>query len=73
MEILKSNKNKNMIVFNGYIYVVDKCKNEKIYWRCNIRDCPGRCITRVNYEQEESPNNIKLHNHLELIDKIEAL
>ena len=46
MELIQSNKKGRKLLYGGYIYVVDKEKEEKIYWRCEKRGyCSGRLIS----------------------------
>ncbi|XP_068224123.1 uncharacterized protein [Palaemon carinicauda] len=46
MEFIKTNKGGKKLVHDGYIYVIDKQKEEKIYWRCEKRGlCSGRLVS----------------------------
>ena len=38
MELIQSNKKGRNLLYGGCIYVVDKEKEEKIYWRCEKED-----------------------------------
>lgn len=46
MEITKTNKGGKKLLYEGYAYVVDKRKEDRIYWRCEKRGyCGGRITT----------------------------
>ena len=46
MEVIKTNKGGKKLVHEGYVYVVDKERDNKIYWRCEKRGlCSGRLIS----------------------------
>ncbi|OTF77183.1 hypothetical protein BLA29_004754 [Euroglyphus maynei] len=65
---IKSQKNKDMIVYNGYLYVVEKNCNETSYLKCaykNDHNCKGRLIIRGDSFQEKNQ-----HNHLVDVDLI---
>ena len=55
---IRSQRGKNKLVSEGYIYKVDRVRGEKSYWVCHLPDCKGRCIQtadELSYTQE--------HNH----------
>jgi len=39
---LLSEKNKPMLGYKGYIYTIEKTKEDKIIFRCKNRDCKGK-------------------------------
>ena len=73
MEIIKSNKGKNMIAHNGYIYVKGKRVGQKIYWICKNASCKGTAVTSINYEEERIITSRKSHNHSENHDQLAAI
>ena len=48
MEITKTNKGGKKLLYEGYAYVVDKRKEDRILWRCEKRGYCGRRITTPN-------------------------
>ena len=63
MESLTSQKGKPQLVFNGYIYIIDKNEN-KIYWNCDRSECPGRAISSKNGDGlPVDAKQTKDHNH----------
>ena len=55
---IRSQRGKNKLVSEGYIYKVDRVRGEKSSWVCHVPDCKGRCIQttdELSYTQE--------HNH----------
>jgi hypothetical protein len=49
MEFIQSQKNKNLLKYNGYLYRFDKKYKSNIYWRYN----EILCKTRFNLKTEE--------------------
>ena len=41
---IRSQRGKNKLVSEGYIYKVDRVHGEKSYWVCHLPDCKGRSI-----------------------------
>ena len=39
---LLTEKKKPMLGYKGYLYTVDKTKEDKILFRCKNRDCKGK-------------------------------
>ncbi|KAG0441385.1 hypothetical protein DMUE_1087 [Dictyocoela muelleri] len=48
MKIIKSNKGKNKIINNQFIYNYDHTGKEFISWRCVRRNCSGRLKTDIS-------------------------
>jgi len=61
MEFVKSNKNKDLLLYSGFLYRKDRKQNNTIYWRCVESSCKGRIIT-INGEIKSQPKNS--HNHV---------
>lgn len=55
---IPSQRNKNKLAYNGFIYVCDRKNENKSYWKCEISDCKGRCIKHDNVIEET-----KVHCH----------
>lgn len=49
---IPSQRNKNKLDYNGFIYVCDRKNENKSYWKCEISDCKGRCIKHDNVIEE---------------------
>ena len=54
---IRSQRGKNKLVSEGYIYKVDRVRGEKSYWVCHLPDCKGRCIQTAD-ELQVIPRNI---------------
>jgi len=68
MEIIKSEKGRDLLCYNGYLYGFDKSSS----WRCiecNTKKCRGRINLKDGQIIHESK---KEHNHTPDIAKIEA-
>uniref|UniRef100_A0A2S2P015 FLYWCH-type domain-containing protein n=1 Tax=Schizaphis graminum TaxID=13262 RepID=A0A2S2P015_SCHGA len=68
MEIIKSEKGRDLLCYNGYLYRFDKNSS----WRCiecNTKKCRGRISLKDGQIIHESE---KEHNHTPDIAKIEA-
>ena len=55
---IKSQRGKDKLIFDGYIYKQDRSRNEKTYWVCHLPDCKGRCIQK----NDEITTTLE-HNH----------
>ncbi|KAF0992127.1 hypothetical protein HZS_5901, partial [Henneguya salminicola] len=73
MEILKSNKGKDMIAYDGFMYIIGKKMQEKVYWVCKNSDCKGTAVTSINYQEEGRLIVRKSHNHGECYDQLAAI
>ena len=58
---IRSQRDKNKLVSEGYIYKVDCVRDEKSYWVCHLPDCKCRCIQTA----DELRYTHKLSNHLD--------
>ena len=56
---IRSQRGKNKLVSEGYIYKVDRVHGEKSYWACHLPDCKCRCIQTA----DELSYTHKLSNH----------
>lgn len=63
MEVIKNQKGKDQIYFQGYFYNRDKNVKEGIAWRCAKRGCKGRIKTGVEYENGTEPTVLNGHEH----------
>ena len=55
---IRSQRGKNKLVSEGYIYQMDRVHREKSYWVYQQPDCKGRCIQTAN-----ELNSTQEHNH----------
>lgn len=55
---MKSQRGKDKIVFEGYIYKLDRERGAKSYWLCHLPDCTGRII-----KDSDDIKTTKPHNH----------
>jgi hypothetical protein len=62
MEFVKSNKNKDLLLYSGFLHREDKKQNNTIHWRCVENSCKGRIIT-INGKIKSQPKE-NSHNHV---------
>ena len=43
-----SQRGKEKLVFDGYIYKLDRVRGERSYWICHLPDCKGRVVKHQN-------------------------
>ena len=57
MEFLKSQKKKQKLAFEGYMYICDRKTENKTYWKCESGLCQGRLIKSFTHSlpQTASP------------------
>ncbi|KAG0440244.1 hypothetical protein DMUE_1883, partial [Dictyocoela muelleri] len=48
LNLIKSKRNKDMLVYDGYIYNLRREKDTMSFWRCVQRGCGGRMKTELN-------------------------
>ncbi|XP_060874428.1 uncharacterized protein LOC132948119 [Metopolophium dirhodum] len=68
----KLEKNRDLLIFKGYLYKLERSTNEKTIWRCienNSKKCPGRVHVEKGEVTKESNRE---HNHRPDRSKIEA-
>ena len=53
----RSQRGKNKLVSEGYIYKVDRVRGEKLHWVCHLPDCKGSYI-QTAYELRTIHRNI---------------
>ena len=63
MEVIKSQKNKNLITYNGYTYRRNRCTGTRAFWRCVRSDCKGTASTAADYENNRTVRELQEHNH----------
>lgn len=63
MDIVKSNRGKDKVVKNGYIYRRDKNSGKFVSWRCEVPKCLGRLKTHLSYESEAECWETGTHFH----------
>ena len=75
IKIIQSTNGSNMLVYNNFVFRIDKIRADRVLWRCNIRDCKARGFSAVDYMNNlASFNSHGDHNHpasLEYITKSE--
>ena len=64
MEFLKSQKGKQKLAFEGYMYICDRKTENKTFWKCGSGLCRGRLITthkdsEVEARQTKEQNYVK--------------
>ena len=59
LSIVESKRKKPTLLLDNFRYTRDKIVHTTIYWKCEIRSCPGRAI---QYDSN-APKIKKLHNH----------
>lgn len=52
-EFVKSEKNRDLLIFKGYLYKLEHSNNEKTIWRC-IENNNKKCRGRVHYGKRRS-------------------
>lgn len=57
MQFSKSQKNKNILINDDFIYNFKKQNKESQLWTCRNRDCPGRLKLFCNSEIQITPHN----------------
>lgn len=75
MSKVQTNRNKNVVTINGFMYIFDKCSTDgsKRFWRCRRKDlsCPARIHTGIN-DFNILKFSIKNHCHDSEAPRIEA-
>ena len=74
MEIVKSSRGGDMLLYQGHSYVKKKVKNGSIRWACTksrSQACPGAITT--DDVQIANPRGQKAHNHTASDSKVEAV
>jgi hypothetical protein len=59
MEFIQSQKNENLLKYNGYLYRFDKKYKSTMYWKCNESLCKSH-LNLINVEIVKGANE---HNH----------
>ncbi|CAF4480594.1 unnamed protein product, partial [Rotaria sp. Silwood2] len=68
IEKLVSVKGKPMILYEGYIYTVERTSTTKLIMRCQNRDCKARCHTNLSMDAFISPPTS--HSHAPQPDRV---
>ena len=72
MEFLKSQKGKQKLAFEGYMYICDSKIENKTYWKCESGLCRAHLIT-TNKDSEVEARPTKEHFHVPDTAKIEVI
>jgi FLYWCH zinc finger domain len=67
---ITSQKGKQLLVIEDYVYQRTKTTENVIYWMCQYKDCP--CRAHTNVKNEELIKHEGTHCHLPLPEKIEV-
>ena len=59
----KSQKGKQKLAFEGYMYICDRKTENKTYWKCESGLCRGRLLT-THKDSEVEARPTKEHNHV---------
>lgn len=71
-ETIKSTRGKDVILFDGYTYGIDRTSSIARYFKCTHRRpvlCPGR--GKIDHDSQEFVPNQGNHNHAREPEKIE--
>lgn len=63
MEVLKSQKGKDILCFGGFMYRKNSSSKSRQCWRCVQSDCHGSASTALNYEAVQDVKTCAPHNH----------
>jgi hypothetical protein len=67
IKIIKSKKGHDMLVYNNFVFRIDKIKENCVLWRCNINGCNSRGISSLNFNTNfDSFLPSGEHNHVKL-------
>lgn len=76
MEFISSAKGKKMLIFNDFLYTLDKKYEESSYFRCCERKCTARVIMKPNENvikgEHSHPNHLKKILQLKCLNDIKA-
>ncbi len=53
MQITKSQRGADKIIYDGHSYRKDKARGNWVTWRCDVTGCHGRAKTQLNYMELE--------------------
>lgn len=67
IQIIKSSKNKKMLLVNEYLYHFDRETKKGNTWRCVSRTCAGRLLTDIN---NTIVINETIHDHTPDMDRV---
>lgn len=63
-------KGKRLLIYDGYMYTLNKSRNNDNYWRCQERTCPANIHTDKSDNLKACNSN---HNHLSRPESIELV
>ncbi|XP_064104029.1 uncharacterized protein LOC135213860 [Macrobrachium nipponense] len=63
MEVIKSQKGKDLLSYDGYLYRKNKTNKTSQNWRCVMKDCRGTLKTVPNYQEKCEAKIGQEHNH----------
>lgn len=69
VEFVVSQKGKNQVCLDGYVYVSEKVCHEKVYWRCSQYTTTFHCRGRLHTVQGVVIR-MTSHNHEPFVDDI---
>lgn len=69
IEFILSTKNKKILLYNGYRYVLNRATKNKKYWRCEDSDNCGAYVHTTPKDVYLKHNNVQ-HDHLPDPDEI---
>lgn len=70
-EILKSERNADIINFREFLFRKSSVYGNNTYWRCIRNNCSARLVLNVNYNDNRILNDFEIeHNHSEEHEKI---
>ena len=58
MDVIVSNRGKNKLAYNGFIYRKDKATQTTITWRCEVKGCKGRLLIEALRREESLQRTI---------------
>lgn len=62
-KIVLSEKEKDLIVHNDYIFEKQNVKGNNVYWRCSIRTCRSKITTKGDYAVNLGLLELKVHHN----------
>lgn len=63
MEFIKSEKGKNKLLIEGYLFIKDKVIENKVYWKCEVSK-KLKCSARVITIDDNATKINNVHNHI---------
>ena len=63
MEIIKSQKGKDLLSYDGFLYRKNTTNKTSQNWRCVMKDCRGTVKTLLDYRENSEVKSGQDHNH----------